>query len=531
MLTSVTVPVCVPLVVVSKPMFSVADCPGLRVAGNVKPEMLKPVPVTDPELMVRADVPVELISTDCVDAVFRVTVPNETLVLPTVHAELPAPSCSDVALLTPPAVAVMVAVCVVLTALAVAVNDALTEPAGTVVDAGTLTEVLLLARVTANPPLGAAAVSVTEHASDAAPVSDPLLHDTALSAACEVNCSAAVLLAPAAVAVIVAVCVVLTADVVAVKAALVAPAATVTDAGTDTAELLLASVTASPPLGAAAVRATVHASDTAPVTDPLLHETPLSEACAAPVPLSAIVAVPPLAALLTSVTVPLSVPAAVGSNPIVRVALCPGFSVTGNDRPDMLKPVPATEPELIVSAALPVELISTVFAVAVFKFTLPNARLLLATVHAGAAAFNCSDVARATPAALAVTVAVCAVLTAEAVAMNAALALPEGTITEAGTATAELLLASATAMPALGAAAVSVTEHASDAAPVTDALLHEIAPSAAVGAGGVSCSAKLELPLLLCACRVAVCAVETADTLAANVALFAPLATVTDAGT
>ena len=47
---------------------------------------------------------------------------------------------------------------------------------------------------------------------------------------------------------------------VAVKGAVVAPAATVTEAGTVTAELLLASVTASPPAGAAALSVTVHAS-------------------------------------------------------------------------------------------------------------------------------------------------------------------------------------------------------------------------------------------------------------------------------
>lgn len=183
LLTSVTVPLCVPVVVGSNPMFNVADCPGLSVIGNAKPEMLNPVPVTEPELMVSAAVPVELISTDWVDVVFRFTLPNETLVLATFQAALPAVSCSDVALLTPPAVAVMVAVCVVLTAVAVALNDALTDPAGTVTDAGTLSAVLLLARLTAMPPVGAAAVSVTEHASDAAPVSDPLLQEIALSAA------------------------------------------------------------------------------------------------------------------------------------------------------------------------------------------------------------------------------------------------------------------------------------------------------------------------------------------------------------
>ena len=65
---------------------------------------------------------------------------------------------------------------------------------------------------------------------------------------------------PLAVAVSVTVCVEVTAATVAVNAALVAPAATVTDAGTVTALLLLARLTANPPVPAAAVSVTVHAS-------------------------------------------------------------------------------------------------------------------------------------------------------------------------------------------------------------------------------------------------------------------------------
>jgi hypothetical protein len=76
---------------------------------------------------------------------------------------------------------------------------------------------------------------------------------------------------PPAVAVRVAVCVVLTAVAVAVNAALDAPAATVTDDGTFTAELLLARLTVSALL-AGADSVTVHESVPAPVSDALLHE-------------------------------------------------------------------------------------------------------------------------------------------------------------------------------------------------------------------------------------------------------------------
>lgn len=250
-----------------------------------------------------------------------------------------------------------------------------------------------------------------------------------------------------------------------------------------------------------------------------------------PVPLSAIVAVPPVLALLTSVTVPVFAPVVVGSNPTFSVADCPGFSVAGKLRPETLNPVPATEPELIVSAAVPVDLIRTDCVDVVFRFTLPNATLVLPIDHAALPAFSWMEVALVTPLALAVIVAVCVVLTAEAVAPNDALTAPAGIVSEAGTVSAVLLLASATANPPLGAAAVRLTEHASDAAPVSDPLLHEIALRAAAGAAGFSCKLKLELLFHPFACRVAVCADETAETLAAKVVLFAPLGTVTDAGT
>lgn len=146
--------------------------------------MLNPVPVTEPELTVSAAVPVELIVTGFVAVVFNATLPKARLVELTVHAAEVAFSCSEVALATPPAVALMVAVVVVLTAEAVAVNGAVVDPAATDTEAGTLSEELLLASDTANPPLGAAPVSVTEHASVTAPVTEPLLHETALSDAC-----------------------------------------------------------------------------------------------------------------------------------------------------------------------------------------------------------------------------------------------------------------------------------------------------------------------------------------------------------
>ena len=122
-----------------------------------------------------------------------------------------------------------------------------------------------------------------------------------------------------AVAVSVTVVAVLTAVTVAVNVALVAPAATVTDAGTVTAELLLARLIANPPVAAAAFSVTVQLSVPAPVNEPLVQVRPVSTGT--PVPLRLTVVVVPVDELLVSVSAPVAAPAAVGSNCTVSVAV------------------------------------------------------------------------------------------------------------------------------------------------------------------------------------------------------------------
>jgi hypothetical protein len=108
-----------------------------------------------------------------------------------------------------------------------------------------------------------------------------------------------------------------------VKAAVVAPLATVTDAGTITALLLLLRFTGRPPLLAAEVRVTVQASVVAPVSELLLHETALGAEAETvwPVPLRLTVATPPAVALLLMVSVSARAPAVVGSKVIAIVAV------------------------------------------------------------------------------------------------------------------------------------------------------------------------------------------------------------------
>jgi len=135
------------------------------------------------------------------------------------------------------------------------------------------------------------------------------------------------------VAVIVALCDALTAVAVAVNVALLAFAATVTEAGTVTAESLLARLTVPPLPPTAAFSVTEQLSVPAPVSVELLHVNALTVAwvgggfvtTAVPVPLRGSVILPPVE-LLTSVSVPAAVPAAVGLNCTVNVTVpAPGI--------------------------------------------------------------------------------------------------------------------------------------------------------------------------------------------------------------
>jgi hypothetical protein len=126
-------------------------------------------------------VPDEVKVSDFVVAVFTFTLPKDKLDELTLSVGTAAPNVSAKVFATPPALAVRVAVCAVLTEETVAVKVAVVEPAATVTVAGTVTDELLLARLTAKPPVGAAAFSVTVQLSVPAPVIEPLVQLSALS--------------------------------------------------------------------------------------------------------------------------------------------------------------------------------------------------------------------------------------------------------------------------------------------------------------------------------------------------------------
>ena len=154
---------------------------GFRVRGKVAPETVKPVPATVAALTVTAAVPVEDRVNVCVAAVFTFTLPKDKLDEPTLRVGTEAPSDRAKVFDTLPALAVRVAVCAVLTEETVAVKVAVVAPAATVTEVGTVTAELLLARLTAKPPVGAAAFRVTVQLSVPDPVNEPLVQLSPLS--------------------------------------------------------------------------------------------------------------------------------------------------------------------------------------------------------------------------------------------------------------------------------------------------------------------------------------------------------------
>ena len=156
---------------------------GFRARGKVAPETVKPVPAAVAALTVTAAVPVEERVNVCVVAVFTFTLPKDKLDELTLSVGTAAPSDRAKVFDTLPALAVRVAVCAVLTDETVAVKLAVVEPAATVTEAGTVTVELLLARLTVNPPVAAAAFRVTVQLSVPDPVNEPLVQLSALSTA------------------------------------------------------------------------------------------------------------------------------------------------------------------------------------------------------------------------------------------------------------------------------------------------------------------------------------------------------------
>ncbi|MBI1791167.1 MAG: hypothetical protein HYR60_26865 [Acidobacteria bacterium] len=131
------------------------------------------------------------------------------------------------------------------------------------------------------------------------------------------------------------------------------------------------------------------------------------------------------------------------------------------------------------------------------------------------------------PPAVAVTVTVWSADGLPAVAVKLAVVEPEATVTEAGTASAALLLDRLTANPPPPAVLVRVTVQLAAAAEAT--LAGQFTEDSCTGA--VLVSEKVRVMPLMVAVRVAEVSTATAAAVAVKVALVAAAATVTEAGT
>lgn len=77
-----------------------------------------------------------------------------------------------------------------------------------------------------------------------------------------------------------------------------------------------------------------------------------------------------------------------GLNVRVRLSVWPGLSFAGRLTEDVENPLPETETELTVTAAVPLEVSVTVCVVEWFTTIEPNEMLPAFTVRAGVAAFS-----------------------------------------------------------------------------------------------------------------------------------------------
>jgi len=207
--------------------------------------------------------------------------------------------------------------------------------------------------------------------------------------------------------------------------------------------------------------------------------------------------------------------------------------VAGRLPPDTENPLPVIESELMVTAAVPLEVKVTDLVTAVPTETLPNDNDVALRLNTGTAAFSCIAKVLDAPFALAAIVAACAVLTEATFAVNDAVEAPEANVRLVGTVTALLLLATVTLRPPDGAAELSETVQVVVLAPVNELPAHESAliDGATVDPDPLKLIVVAFEAVPCVAVSVTVCEAVTLDTVAAKPALVAPEGTDTEGGT
>ena len=182
LLVIVNCPAAAPVVPGANRTVSVAVFPALIVNGKVSPDIVKPVPVTVGAYTVTGRLPVDDKITDWVAAAFAATFPKAKLLWATLNICVSESNCRARLFETVPWLAISVTAWLTPAHCEVTVKAALVAFAGTATEAGTVTDELLLERLTLSPPLGAAAFSVTAQASVPCPAKDALLQVNPLNA-------------------------------------------------------------------------------------------------------------------------------------------------------------------------------------------------------------------------------------------------------------------------------------------------------------------------------------------------------------
>jgi hypothetical protein len=395
----------VPVVVGSNCTCSVKDWVGFSVAGKLPPTIENPVPLITAEFTVTGDVPVEVRVSDCVVAVFTVTLPKLSVAALNVNWGLGAAvlvplritvdvlPVEELLLIVnwPFAVPVVVGSnCTCSVRDCVGFNVAgklppkIVNPVPVITAEFTVTgDVPVEVRVrdcvvavftVTLPKLNVAALIVSWGLGAAVLV--PLSVTTAVLPVEELLL---IVSWPLAAPVVVGLnCTCSVSDCVGLRVAGKLPPTIVNPVPLITAEFTVT--------GDVPVEVRVNDCDVAvfTVTLPKLRPAVLTDrigvGAAVPVPLSETAAVLPFVELLLIVSWPAAAPVLVGLNCTCKVTVCDGFSVIGKAPPTTAKPEPAIVAEFTVTGAVPVDCRVTGNIVGEFTVTLPKFRLAVLTV-------------------------------------------------------------------------------------------------------------------------------------------------------
>ena len=413
--------------------------------------------------------------------------------------------------------AMMVAVLSEVIVEAVAVNVAEVAPEATVTETGKVNEVVLMDKLTREPPVGAALLSVTVQVVEVLEVSVSGAQMRLVGTVFVTRLSEKVTEEPDSDAVMTAVLLVVIVEAVAVKLAEVAPAATVTEAGTVNAALLSDRETREPPVGAALLSVTVQVAEVLEVREAGLQERLVGTAFVTRF-MEKVTEEPDRDAVMTAVLSAVMVEAV--AEKVAEVAPAATVTEAGTVNAALLSDRETREPPM--GAAL---LSVTVQVAEVLEVREAGLQERLVGT-----AFVTRFMEKVTeePERDAVMTAVLSAVMVEAVAEKVAEVAPAATVTEAGTVSAALLSDRETREPPVGAALLSVTVQVAEVLEVREAGLQErLVGTVFVTRFMEKVTEEPESDAVMTAVLLAV----MVEAVAEKVAEVAPAATVTEAGT